>query len=118
MANLELGKRTYTKIDELTFKIEENRHLESDIELNKQRQLMANALNQMKKFINDANKIQDEFVKLAAWYDEWCDIMNEAKKQTGLKYKDFQKVNIPDCFDIIEAKAENLPKIELWNDNK
>ena len=116
MENLELGKRTYTKIDELTFKIEENRHLESDIELNKQRQLMANALNQMKKFINDANKIQDEFVKLAAWYDEWCDIMNNAIDECGLDFKKFTKINLPDCFDIIEAKMENLPKIELWNE--
>ena len=114
--NQEIGKRYFTKIDEMTFKIEENRHLESDINFNEQRQQMANALNEMRKAIQNANQIQDKFVKLAAWYDEWCDIMNEAIDETWLKFPKFKKVEVPDCFDIIEAKAENLPKIELWNE--
>lgn len=116
MAELELGKRKFTKIDEMTFKIEENRHLESDINFNEQRKNMANALNEMRKWIAKANQIQEEFVKWATWYDEWCDIMNNAIDECGLDFKKFTKVNVPDCFDIIEAKMENLPKIELWNE--
>ena len=72
--------------------------------------------NEMRKAISQANQIQDQFVKYATWYDEWCDIMNEAIDETWLKFPKFKKVNVPDCFDIIEAKAENLPKIELWNE--
>lgn len=116
MAELELGKRKFTKIDEMNFKIEENRHLESDINFNQQRKVMADALTEMKKAIVKANEIQEQFVKWATWYDEWCDIMNTAIDETWLDFKKFTKVNVPDCFDIIEAKVENLPKIELWNE--
>lgn len=115
MENKEIGKRYFTKIDEMTFKIEENRHLESNIKFNEQRQLMANALNEMRKAIQSANQIQDQFVKYATWYDEWCDIMNTAIDECKLDFPKFKKVNVPDCFDIIEAKIENLPKIELEN---
>jgi hypothetical protein len=82
MAELELGKRKFTKIDEFTFKIEENRHLESDINFNQQRKVMADALTEMKKAIVKANEIQEQFVKRATWYDEWCDIMNTAIDET------------------------------------
>ena len=82
MAELELGKRKFTKIDEFTFKIEENRHLESDINFNQQRKVMADALTEMKKAIVKANEIQEQFVKWVTWYDEWCDIMNTAIDET------------------------------------
>lgn len=116
MADYELGKRIYTKIDELTFKIEENRHLESDISLNTQRQLMANSLTEMKKCIANVKDLHDKFKKYWAWYNEWCDIMNEAKKEAGLEYKDFEKVDLDKFENLLETNVEDLPKIELWNE--
>ena len=38
--------------------------------------------NEMRKAISQANQIQDQFVKYATWYDEWCDIMNTAIDET------------------------------------
>ncbi len=107
------GKRIYTKIDETKFKVEQDRHLEEDMNIADQLNVLAQCLNNMKQCVAQANDYQSKFVKIAESYNRYVDILQEAKDSCGYNYKLPAKVEIPDCFDIIEVKIENLPSVDI-----
>lgn len=106
-------KRIYTKIDETTFKVEQDRHLEEDMKIADQLNVLAQCLNNMKQLVAEANELQNRFVKVAEWYNTFVDILQEAKDSCWYDYKLPAKIEIPDCFDIIEVKIENLPSVDI-----
>lgn len=107
------SKRIYTKIDETTFKVEQDRHLEEEMKVADQLNVLAQLLNNMKQCVAQANDYQEKFVKIAESYNTFVDILQEAKDSCGYKYKLPAKIEIPDCFDIIEVKIENLPSVDI-----
>ena len=107
------GKRTYTKIDEFTFKVEQDRHLEEEMKIDEKLNVLAQLLNNMRACVSGANEYQEKFVKTAESYNAFLDIMQEAKDECWFDYKLPAKVEIPDCFDIIEVKIENIPTVDI-----
>lgn len=107
------GKRTYTKIDEFTFKVEQDRHLEEEMKIDEKLNVLAQLLNNMRSCVTGANEYQEKFVKTAEAYNSFLDIMQEAKDECWFDYKLPAKVEIPDCFDIIEVKIENIPTVDI-----
>lgn len=110
--------KTFTRIDNLTFKLEEDKHLEENIDSVNMLNNLAQAVNKMRQCIVGANKMQDDFVKYCEWYNYRVDVLSEAKEKCGLEIKVPEKIDLPSCFSIIEAKLENLPKIEVVERNE
>ncbi len=107
------GKRTYTKIDEFTFKVEQDRHLEEEMKIDEKLNVLAQLLNNMRSCVSGANEYQEKFVKIAETYNWYVDMLQEAKDELWFKYKLPAKIEIPDCFDIIEVNIENIPTVDI-----
>lgn len=105
--------RTYTKIDEFTFKVEETRKLEETMKIDEKFNYLASCLNWMRECVKNANEFQDKFIKIVETYNRYIDMLQEAKDKCGYTYKLPEKIKIPDCFDIIEVKIENIPTIDF-----
>ena len=75
-----MSERTYTKIDEFNFKIEEDRHLEETLSIDKQFNYLAQCLNSLRECVKNANEFQDKFVKIVETYNRYVDMMTEAKE--------------------------------------
>lgn len=113
------SKRTYTKIDEFTFKVEEDRHLEENMNIADKMNYLAQCLNWLRECVKWANEFQDKFVKIVETYNRYVDMLEEAKKECWYDFKLPKKIELPECFDIIEVKVENIPTVEFkMNENK
>lgn len=108
-----MSERTYTKIDEFTFKVEEDRHLEETMSIDKQMNYLAQCLNSLRECVKWANEFQDKFVKIVETYNRYVDMMTEAKEKCWYDFKLPAKIELPDCFSIIEVKIENIPTIDF-----
>lgn len=108
-----MSERTYTKIDEFTFKCEEDRHLEQNFKIDEQFNYLASCLNWLRECVKNANEMQNKFVKIVETYNRYVDMMTEAKEKCWYDYKLPEKIVLPDCFDIIEVKPENIPTIDF-----
>lgn len=107
------GKRTYTKIDEFSFKVEETRKLEETMSIDKQINYLAQCLNSLRECVKWANDYQDKFVKIVETYNFYVDLLQEAKDECWYEYSLPKKIELPDCFDIIEVKVENIPTVDF-----
>ena len=110
------SKRTFTKIDEFTFKVEQTKHLEETVDTTKHLNQIAQMLNWLRECVNNANDMQDRFVKIAETYNWYIDFMQEAKDNCWFDYKLPEKIEIPECFDIIDVKIENIPTVDIKKD--
>lgn len=108
-----LDGKKFTKIDNLTFKLEEDKHLEENIDAVAMLNNLAQAVNGMRQCISEANKMQDKFIKYCEWYNARVEILEKAKEECDLDIEVPVKIDLPDCFSIIEAKMENLPKVKV-----
>lgn len=108
-----MSKRTYTRIDEFTFKCEEDRHLEEEMKIDEKMNYLAQCLNWLRECVKWANEFQDKFVKIVETYNRYVDMLQEAKDSCWYGFKLPEKIELPDCFDIIEVKAENIPTVEF-----
>lgn len=106
-------KRTYTKIDEFTFKVEQDKHLEETMTIDKQFNYLAQCLNGLRECVKNANEFQEKFVKIVETYNFYVDLLQEAKDECWYEYKLPEKIELPDCFDIIEVKIENIPTVDF-----
>lgn len=107
-------KRTFEKVDELTFKITETQDVSENIDAIAQLNNLAQALNKLRQLTATANKAQDEFVKRVDWYNEWRSILLEAKEKLHLAISIPDEIKLPSCFSIIEVDIEKLPKVDVW----
>ena len=113
------SKRTYTRIDEFTFKVEQDRHLEEEMKIDQKMNYLAQCLNWLRECVKWANDFQEKFVKIVETYNRYVDMLEEAKKECWYDFKLPKKIDLPDCFDIIEVKIENIPTVEFkMNENK
>ena len=112
------SKRTYTKIDEFTFKVEQDRHIEENMTVDWEMNYVAQLLNWMRECVRNANQMQDKFLKLVEVYNVHREILEEAKKECWYDYKIPAEIDIPDCFSIIEVKIENIPKVDIHREKK
>ena len=108
-----MSERTYTKVDEFTFKVEETRKLEETMKIEDKFNYLAQCLNWLRECVKNANEFQDKFIKIVETYNRYVDMLQEAKDQCWYLYKLPQKIELPDCFDIIEVKPENIPTIDF-----
>ena len=108
-----MSERTYTKIDEFTFKVEEDRHLEETMSIDKQMNYLAQCLNSLRECVKWANEFQDKFVKIVETYNRYVDMLQEAKDSCWYDFKLPEKIELPDCFSIIEVKIENIPTVDF-----
>ena len=113
-----MSERTYTKVDEFTFKVEETRKLEETMKIEDKFNYLAQCLNGLRECVKWANEYQDKFVKIVETYNRYVDMMQEAKDACGYLYKLPKKIDLPDCFDIIEVKPENIPTIDFKLNDK
>ena len=112
-------KRTYTKIDEFTFKVEQNKHLEENMKIEEKFSYLAQLCNWLKECVKNANEFQNKFIQIVNTYNFYVDVLAEAKEQCWYEYKLPERIELPDCFDIIEVKMENIPVIDFKiNENK
>lgn len=108
-----LEGKTFTKIDGLTFKLEEDKHLEENIDAVNQLNNLAQAVNKMRQLVVSANKMQDDFIKYVERYNTWVEILGEAKEKCWLEIEVPVKIDLPKCFSIIECELNNLPKVKV-----
>jgi len=113
-----MSKRTYTKIDEFTFKCEEDRHIEEEMKVEEKMNYLAQLLNWLRECVANANQFQDKFVKIAETYNRYLDLLQEAKDSCWFDYNLPKRIDIPDCFDIIEVKIENIPTVDIKMNGK
>lgn len=113
------SKRTYTKIDEFTFKCEQDRHIEEKMKIDEKLNYLAQCLNWLRQCVATANDMQDKFVRIVETYNTYVDILQEAKDACWYTFKLPKKIELPECFDIIEVDMKNIPTIEVkLNENK
>lgn len=108
-----MSQRTYKKIDDQNFHVEETRHLEENMNITQRLSMLADYLNWMRECVKNANSMQEQFVKFVEAYNRQVDLLQEAKEACGYKYKLPEKIVLPDCFDIIEVKPENIPTVDI-----
>lgn len=113
-----MSNKTYEKVNETTFKWSEERHLEGEIDAIQYLKFLAERLNGMRQMIKSANQAQENFVKLVEEYNEHVKVLTEAKEKLHLAVEAPELIDLPDCFSIIEAKEENLPKISIKRDDE
>lgn len=113
------SKRTYTKVDDFTFKIEQDRHIEENTTIWVQLNACAKFLNAMKQCVDNAKQSQAQFKVALERYNLTVDILNEAKKELWLNMAIPEKVEICDDFSIIDVDIEKIPSIEkIFENNK
>jgi len=76
-----MSERTYTKVDEFTFKVEEDRHLEETMSIDKQFNYLMQLCNGMRDCVKNANEFQDKFVQFVKTYNWYVDMLSEAKEK-------------------------------------
>ena len=106
----------FTKMEDLCengFKVERDQHLESNIDPMKKFQELANIINWIINAITQAKNMQLWVLQNIAVYNAWVDIMNNAKKELWLTYKELKKVNEKDFENIVDCDIEKLPKIDI-----
>ncbi len=58
-------------------------------------------------------------MKIVETYNRYVDMLQEAKESCWYDFKLPAKIELPECFSIIEVKAENIPTVEFkMSENK
>lgn len=105
-------KRTYSKVDDFTFKIEQDRHIEETTSIAVQLNACAKFLNAMKQCVANAKQNQEAFKIALERYNLTVEILNEAKNELNLDVKIPEKVEICDDFNILDVDIEKIPSVE------
>ena len=103
----------YTKLEDGKFRVEKDTHALSDITPIEQMQLMASQMNQLKQLIDSTKNAQSQANKIVEWYNIRVWIMNDAKKELWLKYKEMEKIDPEVIKNLIDADVEKLPRIDV-----
>lgn len=113
------SERTYSKVDDFTFKIEQDRHIEETTDLWLQLNACAKFLNAMKQSVDNAKQSQQAFKLALERYNLTVDILNEAKEKLDLNVVVPEKIEVCDDFNILDVDIAKLPLIEkIFENNK
>ena len=81
-------------------------------------QLLANAMNQIKQFIQQAKNAQDQVKWYVERYNNWVEILNTAKEKCDLDYKKLEPIDPEVLKNLIDCDVEKLPTIDIEPEEK
>ena len=108
----------YTKLEDGKFRVERDQHATSDIAPLNQMQLLANAMNQIKQFIQQAKNAQDQVKWYVERYNNRVEILNTAKEKCDLDYKKLEAIDPEVLKNLIDCDVEKLPTIDIEPEEK
>lgn len=112
---LKMGK-IYTKVNEMSFKVEETKTLSDTIDVTAQFEMLAQNMGRLKSIVAQAQKNRDLVSKTVEWYNTWVDILNEAKETCHLAYNKLDPIVLPDEWTVENLDIEKRPKINIKRD--
>lgn len=108
----------YTKLEDGKFRVERDQHASSDIAPLEQFKLLAQAMNQIKWLIQQAKNAQEQVKWYVEWYNTWVEILNNAKKELDLDYKELEAIDPEVLKNLIDCDVEKLPHLDLEPEEK
>lgn len=108
----------YTKLEDGKFRVERDQHAVSDIAPIEQMKLLAQAMNQIKWLITQAKNAQDQVKWYVERYNNWVEILNNAKKELDLDYKELKAIDPEVLKNLIDCDVEKLPYLDLEPEEK
>ena len=112
---LKMGK-IYTKVNEMSFKVEETKTLSDTIDVTAQFEMLAQNMGRLKSIVAQAQKNRDLVSKTVEWYNTWVDILNEAKETCHLAYNKLDPIVLPGEWTVENLDIEKRPKINIKRD--
>lgn len=114
MENLTGWKLTFTQIWGW-FKVEEDRHLESNINVKNQAEGLKNFVQRIKDEVAQMKKLKEAVDKDIEQYNRWVDLMTSAMNECGLAKDEKKIVEALKKIDeqikiIVEMDEEKMPK--------
>lgn len=110
--------KTYTKVNETTFTVEETKTLKDQVDAKAQFELMAQQVSRVKSIVGQVKQNRDLIEKTVNWYNTWVDILNDAKKSCHLAYKELEKITLPEGWTVENIDLSKLPKIDIARDEE
>jgi len=109
--------KTYEKLSETSFKVSEVKELSSEIDALKQFEAIASQLSGIRKMIAQAKQLKETVKQTVEWYNTRADILNDAKSNCDLSYKELTKIELPDEFTLEDFDLSMIPEIDISKDN-
>jgi len=117
-----MSKRTFTKVDEMTFTVEETKTAKDTIKVSDTLANMAQIVGAIKKEVADIWPKKDQVNKWVEWYNMWVDILAEAKEDVKLGFSLPKKIELGEDFTLEGIDIAKLPtidiKLNVTEDNK
>ena len=110
--------KIYTKVNELSFTVEETKTLKDTIDAKAQFELMAKQVSRIKSIVGQTVQSKDLISKTVERYNTWVDILNEAKANCHLAYKELDKIVLPENWTVENIDLSKLPKIDIKRDEE
>lgn len=110
--------KIYTKVNELSFTVEETKTLKDTIDAKAQFELMAKQVSRIKSIVGQTVQSKDLISKTVERYNTWVDILNEAKANCHLAYKELDKIVLPENWTVENIDLSKLPKIDVTRDEE
>ena len=110
--------KIYTKVNELSFTVEETKTLKDTIDVKAQLDLLTQQCGRIKSIVAQARQNKDLIAKTVEWYNTWVDILNEAKANCHLAYKELDKIVLPENWAVENIDLSKLPKIDVTRDDE
>jgi len=110
--------KIYTKVNETTFTVEETKTLKDNVDAKAQFELMAQQISRVKSIVGQVKQNRDLIEKTVNWYNTWVDILNEAKANCHLAYKELEKITLPEGWTVENIDLSKLPKLDIKRDEE
>lgn len=110
--------KIYTKVNELSFTVEETKTLKDTIDVKAQLDLLTQQCGRIKSIVAQARQNKDLIAKTVEWYNTWVDILNEAKETCHLAYTKLSKIVLPENWTVENIDLDKLPKITVARDEE
>ena len=108
-----MSKKIYEKVDEVTFKVQETKTLKDTVECAKTFEQMAWAINKIKQIVWQLEQQKTQVKQVIRWYNEWVDILTEAKDTVKLAITVPAKIDLEEDFKLDDIDITKLPKIDI-----
>lgn len=108
----------FTKLEDGKFRVERDQHAVSEIAPIEQMKLLAQAMNQIKWLIDQAKNAQNQIQWYVEWYNNWVEILNNAKEKCDLNFKKLEPIDPEVLKNLIDCDPEKLPTIDVEPEEK
>jgi len=110
--------KLYTKVDETHFTVEETKTLKDQVDAMAQFSLMAQQISRVRSIVGQTVQNKELIRKTVERYNTWVDILNEAKANCHLAYKELEKIILPEDRTVENIDLSKLPKIDIARDEE